>query len=317
MKIAIQKCFSDTDDLKISFRFLTDKQLEQEVRNKFQDAEKILQMPPILKQLDDKPKTISEDAAITGFSTSKFVFTDVTYGMKNADRFIVIRYPDGTLKQAPFDVRKRIYQTYFPREGRCFEEPSLFNEENMKRLLDENKFELILDKCCMQYEPFEPRYHQITSQVYNFINEHEAFDALRSTRHFGPMAFFLSWHKSIDNLLLDMIRRDYLKNAVELICLMYKLNAIPDDTSILKNFDLINVAEKQIRSTLDLLLSKNQPEIKQIDKSSEDLKLDEICFEFIQNYAKNHSPKKGHLERTLQTYKERHNELKSIAEGMN
>lgn len=130
------------------------------------------------------------------------------------------------------------------------------------------------------------------------------------------MAFYLSWHKIIDKLLLDMIRSDYLRNAVELICLMYKLNAIPDDISILKNFDK-NESEKQIRSTLNLLLSKSQPEIKQIDKSSEDLKLDEICFEFIQNYAKNHSPNKGHLQRALQTYKERHNELKSIAEGVN
>jgi small subunit ribosomal protein S22 len=131
------------------------------------------------------------------------------------------------------------------------------------------------------------------------------------------MAFFLSWHKIIDNLLRDMIRRDYLRNAVELICLMYKLNAIPDDTSILKTFAKINQREIQIKSTIDMLIKKNQPEIKQIDKSNEDLKLDEMSFEFIQDYVKNHSAKKGQLERTLQTYKERHNELKAIAENVN
>lgn len=271
-----------------------------------------------MKQLDDKPRTISEDPALTGFSTSKFVFTDVTYGMKNSDRFIVIRYPDGTLKEAPFEVRKRIYQTYFPVEGRKFEEPTLLQEENLKQLLAENQFEFILDNCCLQFEPFEPRYHQITSQVYNFINENDLFHSLRSTRHFGPMAFHLAWHKSIDNLLQDMIRRDYLRNAVELTSLMYKLNAIPDDTSILKSFDYVNETEKQISATMkSLLSSQDQPEIKQIEKSLEDLKRDEKCFDFIQIYAKNHSPKKGQLERTLQTYKERHNELKSIAEGVN
>lgn len=274
-------------------------------------------MPPIMLQLDDKLKTISEDPALAGFSTSKFVFTDVTYGMKNSDRFIVIRYPDGSLKQAPFDVRKRIYQTYFPVEGRKFEEPAKFSDENLKSLMELQHFEFILDSCCLQYEPFEPRYHQITSQVYNAINEHDSFHLLRSTRHFGPMAFHLAWHKNIDNLLQDMIRRDFLRNAVELISLMYKLNAIPDDTSILKSFNYAGEAEKQIKSTLKTLISQSQPDIKQIEKSSEDLKLDEVCFEFIQNYAKNHSPKKGQLERTLQTYKERHNELKSIAEGVN
>lgn len=270
-----------------------------------------------MQALDDKQKTISEDSAISGFSTSKFVFTDVTYGMKNSDRFIVIRYPDGSLKQAPFDVRKRVYQAYFPVEGRKFEEPVMFNDENLKDLIETQQFEFILDSCCLQYEPFEPRYHQITSLVYNAINESESFHLLRSTRHFGPLAFHLAWHKNIDNLLQDMIRRDYLRNAVELISLMYKLNAIPDDTSVLKQFNYADEGEKQIKLTLKVLLSKSQSDVKQIEKSDEDLKLDEICFEFIQSYAKNHSAKKGQLERTLQTYKERHNELKSIAEGVN
>jgi small subunit ribosomal protein S22 len=274
-------------------------------------------MPPVLKQLDDKPKTISEDPALTSFSTSKFVFTDVTFGLKNSDRSIVIRHPDGTLQEASYDVRKRICQTYFPISGREMEEPAMFNEANLKRLLAENEFEYILDNLCLQFEPFEERYHQVTSQVYQYIDEHEGHDLLRSTRHFGPMAFFFAWHKIIDNLLRDMIRRDYLRNAVELICLTYKLNAIPDDTSILKVFENINQTENQIQETIKMLVNKNQPEIKQIDKSNDDLKLDEMSFEFIQDYVKNHSSKKGQLERTLQSYKERHNELKSIAEGMN
>lgn len=270
-----------------------------------------------MKQFEDRQKIISEDPALSGFSTSKFIFTDVTYGLKNSDRSIVIRHPEGVLQEAPFEVRKRIYQTYFPLSGRKMEEPKIFSEENLKRLLAENEFEFILSHCCLQFEPVEPRYHQITSQVYLYIDEHEAHNDLRSTRHFGPMAFFFSWHKIIDNLLRDMIRRDLLRNAVELICLMYKLNAISDDTSILKSFENINQTEKMVKDTIKSMIKKNQPEIKQIEKSNHDLQLDEICFEFIQDYVKNHSSKKGQLERTLQTYKERHNELKAIAEGVN
>ncbi len=33
--------------------------------------------------------------------------------------------------------------------------------------------------------------------VYNHINEHKHFHALESSRHFGPMVFYLCWNRQV------------------------------------------------------------------------------------------------------------------------
>lgn len=302
----------------VEYKFLTTKQLEDEVRSKFQLADELLQMPPIVQMMQQQKRVIARDPALQGFSENSFVFTDITFGLKNSDRSVVIRQPDGVLEDASYDIRKRVYQIYFPMAGRKFRDPKLFEDQNIKRLLDNEEYEFVLESLYMQFEPYEPKFHQISSQIYHHIIDNGKFELLRSTRHFGPMAFYLAWHKSIDELVLDMIRNDYLKNAVELICLMFKLNAIQEDTSILKTFETLNERERQIQSTIDALLNKTDSSIKKITKAQEDFKIDELCFGFIQeSFVKQHSLKKGQLENALQSYKERHNELKSIAQGTN
>jgi small subunit ribosomal protein S22 len=289
--------------------------VESEVRSKFAEATKLLQMPPVLKIMEDNCKELSHDAALKNYSPYTYIFTDISLDKKNADRLIVVRNPDGTLKEAPYDIKKRCWQIYFPVENRRFREPKMFEPENFKRLLSEGQYAFILDIACTQYEPYEPKYHSITSQVYLHINEHLKFDELRSTRHFGPMAFFFAWHKTIDEMLLDMIRNDYLKNAVQLICLMYKLNDIKDSTAITQQLKMDEESENQIKFTIQSLLNREDSVIKKIEKSDDDLRTDEICFEFIQDYVNKYSQKKPQLELVLQTYKEWHNELKNIKKG--
>lgn len=269
-------------------------------------------MPPVLKVIDDSCKVLSSDKGIKNFSPYTHVFTDVSFGLKNNERSVVIRKPDGVLQEAPFEIKKRVWQIYFPMKNRSFHEPKMFEQDNLKRLLNEHQYEFILDMACNQYEPYELSYHQISSQVYQHINEHLQFEALRSTRHFGPMAFFFAWNKIIDELLLDMIRNDYLKNGVELIYLMFKLNNIKESTEIIKKIKIGGNQEEQIKNTVKSLLSRDDSIINKIDKSNEDLRNDEICFEFIQDYVKKYSQKKAQLELVLQTYKEWHNELKTI-----
>lgn len=289
--------------------------MEGEVRNRFKIAKRNLQMPPVLKVMDDNCKVISKDPAMKGFSKHTYVFTDVTYGLENNLRLIVMRTPDGDLQEAPFEIRKRAWNIYFPMQDRSFHEPVMFEPDNLKRLLSEEEYEFILDRACAQYEPYEQKFHDITSKVYLHINENLHFESLRSTRHFGPMAFFYAWHKMIDNLLLDMIRNDYLKNGVQLICLMYKLNDIKEPVEILQKLRIDEELEEQIQATIKNLLSHE--ELKKIDKSKEDLQTDEMCFEYIQDYVAKYSPKKAQLELALQTYKEWHNELKNLAAQSN
>jgi small subunit ribosomal protein S22 len=272
-------------------------------------------MPPVLKVMEDNCKIISKDPAMSGFSKNTFVFTDVTYGLENNKRVIVTRTPDGTLSEAPFEVKKRAWQIYFPMKDRSFREPAMFEPDNLKRLLSEEEYEFVLDRACTQYEPYEQKFHDITSKVYLHLNDNLHFDHLRSTRHFGPMAFFFAWHKMIDNLLLDMIRNDYLKNGVQLVCLMYKLNDIKESVEILNKLRIDEELEDQIQATYKNLVSQEQH--KKIEKSKEDLLIDGLCFEYIQDYVAKYSPKKPHLELALQTYKEWHNELKNIAAQSN
>lgn len=224
----------------------------------------------------------------------------------------MIRTPDGTLQEAPYEIKKRAWNVYFPSVNRSFREPHMFQADNLKRLLKEEEYEFILNRACTQFEPYEQKYHEITSKVYLHINDNFHFESLRSTRHFGPMAFFLAWHKIIDDLLIDMIRNDYLKNSVQVISLMYKFNGIKEPTDIVNNLKTNEELEELIQQTIKNLLSQENS-VKKIDKTEGDLHMDEMCFEYIQNYISKYSPKRAQLELALQTYKEWHNELKSIA----
>lgn len=274
-------------------------------------------MPPVLQVKKDECKVLSKDPALTGHSPYTYIFTDVTFGLRDDDRLVMIRTPEGTLQEAPFEVKKRALNIYFPGPNRSFREPHMFEADNMKRLLQEEEYEFILDRACTQFEPYEQRFHDITSKVYLHINDNFHFESLRSTRHFGPMAFFLAWHKIIDDLLIDMIRNDYLKNGVQLIVLMYKFNGIiKESTDIVNNLKISEEREEQIQQTIKNLLSQENSG-KKIDKTEGDLRMDEMCFEYIQNYVSKYSPKKAQLELALQTYKEWHNELKSIAKQSN
>jgi len=48
---------------------------------------------------------------------------------------------------------------------------------------------------------------QVTQRTYEHVAKSEKFDDLRSTRHFGPMAFYLAIHCKVDLLLVDMLYR--------------------------------------------------------------------------------------------------------------
>ena len=48
----------------------------------------------------------------------QLVFTDITYGVHDRERFIVVREPDGVLRHAKGEERDRLNQIYFPHLGR-------------------------------------------------------------------------------------------------------------------------------------------------------------------------------------------------------
>ena len=310
-------------DNSVEYKFMTTEDVEEEFRKAIEKAKTKLQMPPVVQIKEDDQKVISEDRALKGFSKTKFVITDITYGVRHTERKVVVRETDGTLRYAPMEVAKRVKQLYAPLDGRKIIKPKMFKDEHLQRCLEEHKYEFILDRLLVQYDPYEPEFHRLSAKVYQHINETKEFEQLRSTRHFGPMAFFFAWHKAIDDLLYDMVRRDHLRNGAELIALYYKIHNVPENyKEILAQLDKYQSLEE---SALKELKSKLKPAVKAdihdeietaIGKSAQDFEVDDLCLKFIEHYVTSHALKKVQLELALQTLKEINTEKKQLFEGL-
>ncbi|XP_017052784.1 28S ribosomal protein S22, mitochondrial [Drosophila ficusphila] len=308
-------------------KFMTNEELDSEFQDMVVRAQHMLQMPPIVEVKKDVERVIAKDPALKDFASTKYVFTDITFGRRQSERKVFVRETDGTLAYASLDTTKRMNQLYFPLEGRQSYTPRMFAlEELLSKCLAEHKYEFILDRLLVQYEPHEPEFHNISARVFEHLNESKQFDLLRSTRHFGPMAFFYAWHRCIDDLLYDMIRRDYLHNAVELIALSYKVHKIPVEYQTTLD-ELNKLHPTPAQSALTELRSVfRRPEDKEgieqeihtaIGKTEKDFAADEISLKFIEQYiASEHSLKKVQLELAVQTLKEVNREKLLLFQGL-
>lgn len=297
---------------------MTTEQIQAEVDAALRRAEVKLQMPPIMKIKEENIELLSQDPALKNFADSDYVFTDITYGIPDPDRTMVTRKMDGTLSTTSLEVRKRLNQFYFPINGRQVRVPKLFETENLKQLMENDEFEFILDAMCIQFEPYERQFHEISALVYEHINEHKKFEALRSTRHFGPMSFFLAWHNAVDNLLLDLIKCDYLDNCVDLIELTCKLNKWPGAAA--DKLDAFRQLAPQSQSTAQLI--GNSPSVvandieQSVGKTADQIESDCIAMDIIKGFVAEHSIKKVQLELAVQTYSERAEHQKKLLHGI-
>lgn len=200
-----------------TYKFMTDTELKEAIKNANDKVHDLLQMPPVVKVREAMDNILEKNPALKGLDTAKFVFTDISLGVKNYERLIVVREPDGTLREADGDIRDRINQIYFPISGRQLKPPKMFQDPYFSRLLKQNEFVFILDRACLQFEPNNPEYQRVTSITYQYINDNNGFDLIRSTRHFGPFAFFLCWFNIIDNLVIDLLENLQIIEANKLL----------------------------------------------------------------------------------------------------
>lgn len=247
------------------FEFLTDEQLKQEMEKMHKKAADLLQFPPAVAVRKPVDKILSSDPALIGYETSKLVFTDITFGLKDIDRLIVVRDPDGTLREADWNVRDRMNQVYFPRAHKQLKVPHLFNGNYFEELLDRKEYMFILDLACQQFEPDDPDYQRVVSITYQYINDNNEFEIIRSTRHFGSFTFFLVRNKMIDNLLLDLIETCHIDESNGLIELYGKIHNISFSQS--KN-DLEKIEEfikehSTKKAVLELALQSTKDFLKQ------------------------------------------------------
>lgn len=97
-------------------------------------------MPPVMDPRTEVARTLDRDPALVGFDACRYVFTDITYGGHDRDRLIVVREPDGTLREAEWDERDRLNQVYFPRDGRKIDVPAMFQPDKLQDILGPEKY---------------------------------------------------------------------------------------------------------------------------------------------------------------------------------
>ncbi|KAF7654079.1 hypothetical protein LDENG_00074700 [Lucifuga dentata] len=202
-----------------TYKLMTDEQLEKAVQAATEQAKKLLQMPPVLPERKPINDVLSEDKILAGMDTAKYVFTDITYNIPHRERFIVVREPDGTLRKATWDERDRLIEVYFPKEGRKLTAPLIFKEENLKMVFSQDRHEDVLDLCLVQFEPDSSEFIRVHAATYEDLDKQGKYELLRSTRHFGGMAWYLLKARRVDGLLVDMLKRDLLQDAVSLVSL--------------------------------------------------------------------------------------------------
>ncbi|KAM8905118.1 small ribosomal subunit protein mS22 isoform 2-T2 [Spinachia spinachia] len=207
-----------------TYKLMTDEQLSQAVALATEQARKLLRMPPVLPERKPITDVLSEEKLLDGMDTAKYAFTDISYDIPHRERFIVVREPNGILRKATWEERDRLVQVYFPRAGRKISAQLVFKEENLKMVFSQDRHENVLDLSLVQFEPDSSESIRVHAATYEDLDKHGKYELLRSTRHFGGMAWYLLNARRADGLLVDMLKRELLQDAVDLVSLFHMLH---------------------------------------------------------------------------------------------
>jgi len=203
-----------------SHRFLTVEEFEIERTRGFLRARKKLKIPPVMAPRKPGGEVVSKDPQLDKLLEHKMVFTDITYGIKDRDRAVVVRETDGTLRNASWDEKMRMCQTFMPRPGREAVVPRMFTPEFLPRALNHVSATYLLDSACAQFEPDDPDYIRVVHNVYDDIDKKGTYDELHSTRFFGGLVFYLVCVARLDGLILDRLKRGKLSEAADVVRLL-------------------------------------------------------------------------------------------------
>ncbi|XP_072524698.1 small ribosomal subunit protein mS22 [Salminus brasiliensis] len=199
------------------YRLLTDTQLEEAAQKAQAQAKKLLKMPPVLPERKPIKDVLCEDKMLEGMDKAKYVFTDITYNIPHRERFIVVREPSGTLRKASWKERDRLVQVYFPKKDRKLTPPPMFKEENLKVMFGQNRHQEVLNYSLVQFEPDSAEFKRVHALTYEDIDKHGKYVLLWSSRLFGGLVWYLVSSHRIDGLLADMLQRERLEDAVNLV----------------------------------------------------------------------------------------------------
>jgi small subunit ribosomal protein S22 len=219
---------------------MTEDQLEESIKMSEEKARILLQMPPVLPPRKDIKKVIGFDAYLQGLDpdNSTIILTDISLNGNDRDRLVICRDPDGTLRYGNWEERSKVNNAYFPTPGRTHKIPPLFIDRNvLHEVLErasptDNTYEFVLDRASLQFEPDDPKYIEVVEYTYASIDKKQNYDYLSSTRHYGPMVFYLVRTRQMDNLLIHYIKSERISpDAVLLVSLFHKIFAKSESSS--------------------------------------------------------------------------------------
>ncbi|XP_028394281.1 28S ribosomal protein S22, mitochondrial-like [Dendronephthya gigantea] len=212
-----------------SYKLLTNEELSLAEKEIEKEAEKYLEMPAIMEERKDSNIVLESRPDLEGYSECNIVFTDISQGTNNRDRRIVVRESNGGLREARWEERDRMNFLFFQREGQSYKMPRVLEDENMQNAFNRDGHVGILDLVCVQCEADSAEYIKVHQRTYEDINRTRSFDLLRSTRHFGGLVYYLTKQKILTWLLVDILKRDLISDACDVIQLFHILH--PDSKS--------------------------------------------------------------------------------------
>ncbi|KRZ83276.1 Alpha-1,2-mannosyltransferase ALG9 [Trichinella sp. T8] len=240
-------------------KLMTENQLNRAYSFFDEKSRKLLSMPPMLTPASEAVAVLAKDADISCHDTSKFVFIDIEFGLKERERTVAVREPNGELRTASKSEKDRIIRAYYPKKYRSVKLPKVFQTPYLEEALSRNQHLFVLEWACVQFEPDDPNFVRVCKVVYDDLNSRELWWDLQSTRFYGPMVFYLCLNKIIDSLLMKFLREKRLEAACDLVSLYYLVHA--NERAAVQEKDigkelLWNYAEKDslVRTKLEDLL---------------------------------------------------------------
>ncbi|KRZ38612.1 Alpha-1,2-mannosyltransferase ALG9 [Trichinella pseudospiralis] len=206
-------------------KLMTENQLNQAYNFFDEKSRKLLSMPPMLTPASEAVAVLAKDADISCHDTSKFVFIDIESGLKERERTVAVREPNGELRTASKSEKDRMIRAYYPKKYRCVKLPKVFQTPYIEEALSRNQHLFVLEWACVQFEPDDPNFVRVCKVVYDDLNSRELWWDLQSTRFYGPMVFYLCLNKIIDSLLMKLLRENRLEAACDLVSLYNLVHA--------------------------------------------------------------------------------------------
>lgn len=236
------------DYSKPKFIVVTDDELKLLQERAIKKASFLLHMPPAMKGEQADDQIYSNDPEISPFLDHKIVFSDLSLGVKDRNRFVAVRETNGVLRPGTPEEKRRVNQMFNPKRCRDIFMPRMFEKEHLENILHPDNYRYILERACCQFEPDNPDFIRVCHRIYDHAAERESFDTLRSTRFFGPMAFYFVWYNNVELLLIDMIQRNLLNDAIDLLQLY---NFIHPEAGLHIDFTAEYTVEEQLKILRD------------------------------------------------------------------